>query len=110
MTNPIASQRCLGIAGGLRSYITGGIDGSRPAEFNGRLETKIPNRRLRIRHSEVFGDLREIAGRMTLYWPTGSLNHLTDLPTGILTGNDAMRWSICCDGVAQKAEGKHKWG
>ena len=90
------------------SYITGGIDGFRPAEFDGGLEAKIPNRRLRIRHSEVFGDVGEIAGGMTLHWPTGSLDHLADLPPGILTGNGAMQWSICCNCAAQKAEGKHK--
>jgi hypothetical protein len=92
------------------SYITGGIDGFRPAEFDGRLEAKIPNRRLRIRHSEVFGDVGEIAGGMALHWPAGSLHHLADLPIGVLTGNDVMQWSICCNCAAQKAEGKHKRG
>ena len=92
------------------SYITGGIDGFRPAKFDGRLEAKIPDRRLRIRHSEVFGDAGEIAGGMALHWPTGSLDHLADLPPGILTGNDAMQRRICCNCAAQKAEGKHKRG
>ena len=49
------------------SYIIGGIDGFRPAEFDGRLEAKIPNRWLCIRHSEVFGDVGEIAGGMALH-------------------------------------------
>jgi len=92
------------------SYITGGIDGFRPAKFDGRLEAKIPDRRLRIRHSEVFGDAGEIAGGMALHWPTGSLHHLADLPTGVLTGTDVMQWSICCGCTAQKAEAKHQRG